>query len=76
MKDTRTELIFFTNKSLTTSDIASIEVGVTQVQGKDHVKLLGTTLDKKLTLKVYVQARTKTVLQNISLIKMSRIYSQ
>ena len=47
MNDTKTELIFITNKKPTTSDIASIQVGDTEVQGKDHVKLLGTILDKK-----------------------------
>ena len=76
MNDTKTELIFFTNKKPTTSDIASVQVGDTEVQGKDHVKLLGTTLDKKFTLKANVQARTKTALYHINLIKMSGIYSQ
>ena len=76
MNDTKTELIFFTNKKPTTSGIASIQVGDTEVQGKDHVKLLGTILDKKLTLKAHVLARVKTALYNINLIKMSGIYSQ
>ena len=69
MNDTKTELIFFTNKKPPTSDIASIQVGDTEVQGKDHVKLLGTMLDKKLTLKAHVQVRAKTTLYNINLIK-------
>ena len=76
MNDTKTELIFFANKKPTTSAIASIQVGDREVQGKDHVTLLGTILDKKLTLKAHVQARTKTALYNISLIKMSGIYLQ
>ena len=76
MNDTKMELIFFTNKKPTTSLIASIHAGDTEVQGKDHVKLLATTLNKKLTQKANVQARTKTVLYNISLIKMSGIPSQ
>ena len=75
INDIKMELIFFTSKKPTTSDIASIQVGHTEVQGKDSVQLMGTNLDKKLTLKANVQARTKTALYNISL-KKSGIYSQ
>ena len=71
MNDTKTELVVFTNKKPTTSDIASIQVGDTEVHGKNYVKLLGTILDRKLTLKAHVQARAKTALYNINLIKMS-----
>ena len=66
MNDTKTEPIFFTNKKPTTSDIASIQVGDMEVQGRDHVKLLGITLDKKFTLRTHVQARTKTAMYNIA----------
>ena len=66
----------FLHQKPTTSDVASIQVGDTEVLGKDQVKVLGTTLDIKLTLKVHVQGRTKTVLYTFSLIKMSGIYSQ
>ena len=59
MNDTKTELIFFSNKKPSTSDTASIQVGDTEVQGKDHVKLLSTILGKKLTLKAHVQAKAK-----------------
>ena len=68
INDTKTELIFFSSKKPTISYIASIQVGDREVPGKDHVKLLGTTWDKKLTLNAHVQARTKTTLYNISLI--------
>ena len=76
MNDTKMELIFLTNMKPIILDIACIQVRDTKVLGKDQVKLLGTTLGKKLTLKTNVQARTKTALYNISLIKMSGIYSQ
>ena len=76
INDTKTELIF-TYKKPITSDIVSVQVGDTEVQtNKDHVKLLGTILDKKLTLNAHVQARAKSALYNINLIKMSGIYSQ
>ena len=65
----RQKLIFFTNKKPTTSEIAWIQIGDTAVQGKDHVKLLGTILNIMLTLKAHVQARTKTALYNINLKK-------
>ena len=53
------EFIVFTNKKSTTSDIASIHIGDTEVLGKDQVKLFGITLDKRLTLKVYVHTGIK-----------------
>ena len=69
MNVTKMELIFFTNKKPFTSDIAVIQVGNMEELGKDQVKLLGTTLHKKLTLKAHVQAKPKTALYNISLIR-------
>ena len=67
MSDTKMELIF-SNKKPTTCDIASIQVRYRELLGKDQAKLLGTSLDKKLTIKAHVQARINTALYNISLI--------